>query len=358
MNEQQKSLNKTGIITVLLNTVLCLSKFFAACRSSSLSILSDAFNNLSDIGNALLILAGYYLTSKPADEKHPYGHGRFEYMMSQAISLMIISVGFNLFTSSIARLRDPKPLSREPFIIPILLLAIMIKLFMAFYFDRIYKKTKVSTMEVQKVDSLSDVTQTLIVLLAYIFSPLTTFPLDALIGLCLSFFIIYNGIRILVKNSSTLLGEKVDESLYEKIEDILNKAEGIKGHHDLRLHSYGQKIYGSCDVEINEKLTLKKVHDQLEVIELKVKEETGTELSLHPDPYTENKKILNYKQEVKAYLDEHDIAFHDFHYNKELNTYFLDIIIPYKRRDDEEQVKAGIEEILKGQKVRIGTDRN
>ena len=133
MNEQQKSLNKTGIITVLLNTVLCLSKFFAACKSSSLSILSDAFNNLSDIGNALLILAGYYLTSKPADEKHPYGHGRFEYMMSQAISLMIISVGFNLFTSSIARLRDPKPLSREPFIIPILLLAIMIKLFMAFY---------------------------------------------------------------------------------------------------------------------------------------------------------------------------------------------------------------------------------
>ena len=358
MDEQVISANKIGIVTICLNVFLCLCKFSAAYKTSSLSILSDAFNNLSDIGNALLILIGYYFTNKPADEKHPYGHGRFEYMMSQAVSLMIISVGFNLLTSSIRRILHPEPVIREPATIPILILAILIKLFMAFYFDRNYKKTKMSTMEVQKLDSLSDVGQTIVVLLAYVFSSMTTLPIDAVIGLCLSFFIIFNGIKILVKNTSTLLGEKVDDEVYDQIRKILDRAEGIEGYHDLLLHSYGHKIYGSCDVEIDEKLSLKKAHDALEIIELQIRDEAGVGLSLHPDPHTKNKKILKYKEKLQEYLSSLNIAFHDFHYNDELKMYFLDIVIPYDRKDDESEIKDKIKEILDDQAVRVETDRN
>ena len=358
MNEQKVSANKIGIMTVCLNAFLCLCKFFAAYRTSSLSILSDAFNNLSDIGNALLILIGYYLTNKPADEKHPYGHGRFEYMMSQAVSLMIISVGFNLLTSSIDRIIHPQPINREPAIIPILILAILVKLFMAFYFDQYYRKTKMSTMEVQKLDSLSDVGQTIVVVLAYVFSGMTSWPVDAVIGLCLSFFIIFNGIKILVKNSSTLLGEKVDDEVYDQIRKILDESEGIEGYHDLLLHSYGHKIYGSCDVEIDEKLSLKKVHDVLEIIQLQIKDKTSVALSLHPDPHTKSKKILKYREKLQEYLSPMNIAFHDFHYNDELKMYFLDIVLPYDHRDDENEIKEEIKKILDDQSVRIETDRN
>jgi len=350
--------NKVGIVGIVANTLLCSLKLFIGYLTNSISIISDGYNNFSDIGNAIFIYLGYRLTNKPADKEHPFGHGRFEYMISQGISIMIIIVGISLLRSSIDRLINPQPLNYNPYAFLILIFSVLLKIGLAYYYTKLYKQTGLSTLKAQITDSLSDVAGTTVIIIAYLIMPLTSFPIDAIVGIILSFIIIYNGLEIFIRMTSVLLGKTVDEEVYHKITDILDNIEGIQGYHDLYLHSYGSdNIYGSCDVEIDSLLSFIDAHNICETAELKILDATGVRMTVHGDPIDNSKQAQKYKYMLYSLLDKLDeeISFHDFHNIG--NRYFVDIVIPYDSKYTENYLIDLVRKELNNINIEVNIDR-
>ncbi|MBO4919805.1 MAG: cation transporter, partial [Erysipelotrichaceae bacterium] len=236
--EERNRISKiSGIVGIGVNVLLCTMKLITGRVVNSISILSDGFNNLSDVFNALMVFVGYRLTGKPADRKHPYGHGRFEYMMSQFISLMVMYVGISLLRSSIQRLIAPKKVLMNRYALIILGVSILVKTGLAFWYGKMYEKSNLAPLQAQKADSLADVAGTAVILAGYVLGFFTSLPVDSIIGIVVSVIIVLSGFRIFYQMTSILLGQPADEELFVKIEEELKQERQIKGYHDLRLHS-------------------------------------------------------------------------------------------------------------------------
>ncbi len=344
---------------IIVNVFLCTMKLIIGNAVNSISILSDGFNNLSDVFNALMVLIGYRLTGKPADREHPYGHGRFEYMMSQFISLMVMYVGLSLLKSSVERLLHPQDVIMNGYAVFVLAVSLLIKVGLAFWYDRLYRKSFLTPLKAQKADSLADVAGTGVILAGYLLGPLLSIPIDSIIGIIVSLIIIASGARIFLQMTSVLLGQPADKQLYEKIEEILKQDAEISGYHDLRLHAYGPgNIYGSCDVEVDGKKTLFEIHDFLDVMEKAILEKTGVQITLHPDPVGKSQKIEAYRKAVKDLLKGYDerISFHDLNYNKKTDSYSLDVVIPYDLKIEKE-ICEDIRKSFAADEVEIRVDR-
>ncbi len=351
---------KTGIVGIIVNVVLCSMKIIIGKAVNSISILSDGFNNLSDVFNALMVFVGYRLTGKPADKEHPYGHGRFEYMMSQFISLMVMYVGISLLRSSIERLIAPKEVLMNRYALVILGISILMKLGLAFWYGKMYEKSALTPLQAQKADSLADVAGTGVILAGYVLGMFTSLPVDSIIGIVVSLIIVFSGFRIFYQMTSVLLGQPADEQLFTRIEEVLKEEKQIQGYHDLRLHSYGSgNVYGSCDVEVNGEETLFAIHDFLDVLEKRIFDQTGVRITLHPDPIGNSRKLKEYGNIISEALRGFDerISYHDLHYNGKTGMYSLDVVMPYDLRMDEEKICEEIRKVMGEEEVEIKVDR-
>lgn len=130
-----------GIMGLLSNLLLFVSKLLIGLVSGSVSIMADAMNNLSDTVSSVLTLVGFYISGKPADKEHPYGHERFEYISGMLVSLLITFVGFQFFMTSIDRIRDPQSIKVTPVILVVLLLSILIKVWQGVFIGESLKKS-------------------------------------------------------------------------------------------------------------------------------------------------------------------------------------------------------------------------
>ena len=332
---------RAGLVGIVVNVILCVSKLIGGYLTNSISIISDGFNNLTDILNAILVYVGYNLANKPADSEHPYGHGRIEYMLSQGISIMIVVVGITLLRASVSRVLNPQDITPNNYVLFFLIFSVVVKLCLAYYYDRLYKKSSISTLHAQKTDSLADIAATSVIILGYLLFPLTNLPLDGIIGICVSFIIIYSGVEIFREMASILVGVPADEKLYDEIISIIKSHDSVKGYHDLRIHTYGtNNIYGTSDIELDGKQTLFEAHTIIDSIEDEVYQKTGVQMTFHADPTDEHKHIHQYQDLLSKLLEdlEENVSFHDLHFNQELNKYIVDIEIPYHSKYEEKDI--------------------
>ena len=363
---EKKYISTLASITgIAVNALLCTIKLRSGFATNSIAIISDGFNNLTDIGNAVLVFIGYRIALKPADKEHPYGHGRVEYMLSQGISIMIMTVGLSLLKSSIERLITPSAVKQDTRVIILLIISLLAKLALAGYYHQLYKKSGILPLKAQMTDSLSDSVSTAVIIIGYYLTPLTVPYLDAIIGLLVSLLIIKSGFDIFREMSSLLLGNPESEETLKKVTDICLSFAQVKGIHDLRIHTYGPDItYGSADIDLDYTLTLARAHDILDAIEEKVFEETGIKMTLHADPVEESDSLISLKNRLMEILGEYDtaISFHDLHYNKELDKYSVDLLIPYENKLNEEELKERIlesfHEITQNSQCEIRIDHN
>lgn len=354
---------KASLAGIGVNIVLCTIKLVSGFLTNSIAILSDGFNNLTDIGNAILIFIGYRIARKPADREHPYGHGRVEYMLSQGIALMIIIVGLSLLKSSVQRFIDPAPVAFNKLAVIILVISLLAKAALALYYRKLHKESGLIPLKAQVTDSLSDAASTAIIIVGYVLTPLTTPYLDALLGLVLSVIIIINGLGIFMEMTSVLLGQPGSENTYEEVEKILTDYPEIKGIHDLRIHSYGPDIvFGSADIDLDASLTLQQAHDILDAMETEVARKTGIKLTLHADPSDDDQQFSQLRENLTTALKKHDdaVGFHDFHFNRKLNKYFVDIVVPYDHQTNKEEISRVVREALdiSADEIEIRFDRN
>lgn len=274
-----------GIVGILSNGLLCAMKIIIGLVTGSIAIVADGINNLADASSSIITLIGFKLAAAPEDKNHPYGHARIEYLTGLFISVLIIVLGLQLLRSSFDKVLHPDPLSFRYVTVIILVIAIGIKVWQAFFNISLGKKINSVALIATGADSRNDVIATTAVLLSIIIGKLFHLQLDGYMGCLVALFIIWSGIQLIRETSSPLLGEAPDQELVKAIADTVLSQEGIIGIHDLVVHNYGPgKIFASIHIEVDAKGDLMESHDRIDNIERLVKKELNIEFTAHMDP--------------------------------------------------------------------------
>lgn len=272
----------TGIIT---NILLSAIKIISGSIFNSIAILADGINNLTDASSSVILLIGIRLASKPADEEHPYGHARIEYLSGLIISFLIIILGAQLLLASVDKIRHPEPVDFSPILVVLLIISILLKIWQAHFYAAIGKAIKSTAIKATSVDSRNDVIATSAVLLSLIIGRIADVDLDGIMGCIVAFFIIYSGIMLIRETSAPLLGSPPDPELVKKIEKRVLAYEGVLGIHDLTVHNYGPgKTFATIHIEVDAHGDLIAAHDVVDNIEREVGMDLKIELVAHMDP--------------------------------------------------------------------------
>lgn len=329
----------SGIFGIICNALLCAMKFFVGTVTGSVSITADAVNNLSDAGTSLVTIAGTKLANKPVDEEHPFGHGRIEYISALIVSFFIFLMSFELAKSSVEKIINPQDIKFNIWYIVVLGTAILIKLFMAYFNNILYKKTDNINLKAVMQDSLNDCIATGATIAALLISSLTSFKrADGIIGLVVAVIIFFAGLGIVKDILGRLLGQPPSEELVKSIEDIMMSEEQIVGVHDLIVHDYGPgRIIASAHAEVPSTVDIVEIHDVIDNVEKKISKELKIVICVHMDPIViDDEEVDAYKELTRNILTDINRAFsfHDFKMVKgptHTNLIF-DLVVPYDKK--------------------------
>lgn len=353
----------SGISGIALNFILFFSKLFAGIISSSISITGDAFNNLSDAASSIVTLVGFKLSGQEADEEHPFGHGRLEYVAGLIVALFIIIMGVELMQSSVEKILHPKETVFNGLIAGILVFSIIIKFIMFYSNLEASAKIESAALKNTAMDSISDVITTSIVLASAIVSHKTGIILDGYIGVLACLFIIKTGYEAAKDTISPLLGEPPSRELVKEIEEFVTGFEGILGVHDLVIHNYGPgRNFVSLHVEVPGEQDIITIHDLVDDIENEIRNKYGCMVVIHMDPVlTDDESTENLKKTVKHIIAELDpnLSFHDFriiHSGGDRRRVAFDLLVPYKYDLKDDAIKNYLLEHIEGAEPGIECD--
>lgn len=339
-----------GKVGLISNILLFVVKLFAGVLSGSISITTDAINNLADSASSLLTLFGFRAASKPPDKEHPYGHERSEYISGLLVSVIIIFVGIQFLMSSVNRILNPTSLNTTPLIFALLAVSIVVKMIQRRFYRTAAKKIRSNTLVSASQDSLNDVYITLIVLIASAVELFTGWKIDGYAGALLAIFIVYSGIQTIRRSIDDLLGSRPLKDEIKQMKDLLNEYDAIVGYHDLLVHSYGpNQTFATIHIEIDDRWDIVKAHRLIDQIETAFDDVLGVDLVCHVDPIAvQNEEHTAIYHQVKQILASFqlDLKFHDFKIeDRGNNTLILfDVVVPYDTEQTDEQLLKAIEE--------------
>ncbi|MBR3935422.1 MAG: cation transporter, partial [Oscillospiraceae bacterium] len=254
-----------GVVGIVINIFLFGGKFLAGFISGSVAVTADAFNNLSDAGSSVISLIGFRLASQKPDPEHPFGHGRFEYIASLIISMIIILMGFELGKDSVGRIVTPEEVEYSVLTFVILGVSILAKFYMFIYNNAIGKKIDSTTLKATATDSISDTLSTFAVLVSAILGRTTGILIDGWVGLVVAGFIMFAGISSAKETIDSLLGTPPDEEFCKKVEDIVLSHDGMIGIHDMIVHNYGPgRVFISLHAEVPSDGNFVDIHDTID----------------------------------------------------------------------------------------------
>ena len=306
----------SGIVGIIINSLLFAVKLFVGMISGSVAIMADSFNNLSDASSCIITIIGFKLSSMPADKEHPFGHGRLEYISALIVAFMVMVVGLQFVKTSFERIFNPSEITFEmiPFIL--LLISILFKVFLAMFNGSLGKKIESSALKASAFDSIGDVITTSVVALSFLASKFTKIPIDGYIGLIVSLIILYSSFSLIKETLNPLIGEAPDEKLVAGISEGVMAFDHIIGVHDLMIHNYGPgKIMASIHAEVPANLDLITVHEVIDDAEKKLSSKFNIILVIHMDPVSlDNKEINETRAELEKIIKYNPLieSMHDF----------------------------------------------
>lgn len=332
----------SSIVGILCNVLLFGVKLLIGLAMHSIAVMADAFNNLSDAASSIISFVGVKMASKPADEEHPFGHGRMEYIAAFIVAFLVIQVGFSFLKSSVGKIRNPEEMAFElvPFLI--LILSVAVKLWMGLFNRRLGRRIDSKVMLAASADSFGDVLTTSVTIAAILISKLIGFNVDAYAGIIVSLIVMWAGVGIAKDTLEPLIGEAVDPELYKQITDLVESYEGIEGTHDLVVHNYGpNQSMASIHAEVPRDVDIEDSHEIIDRIEREVSKRLGIFLVIHMDPVeVKDEYILKVKAEVEETVGKIDerLSIHDFRLvkgKKQINLIF-DMVVPHEYTQDKE----------------------
>lgn len=337
-----------SVTGILLNLLLFGGKLTLGILAGSVALIADAFNNISDAGSAVVTLVGFRLASKPVDKEHPLGHGRAEYVTGFIVDMLIILVGFELFKSSIDKIAHPvsPSVSRTTFIL--LAVAILVKVWLFFFYRKIGATIRSSAVKAAAYDSLSDCAATTLVLLSALLSKYFSVTVDGYAGVLVAAFIAFTGLKAAKETIDLLLGSPPDPAFIQQIYDFAKDYPRIIGIHDVMVHDYGpgrQIISFHAEVPSDEDINV--AHEDVDKMERDMHEKFGCIVTVHLDPLVTNDPVVNELRDVaEEAAKEVNAAFtiHDFRITKgeRVVNMIFDLLLPSDCTMDAEEAENAV----------------
>ena len=330
-----------SVVGIFCNVLLFSVKLAIGLILSSLAVTADAFNNLSDAASSIISFVGVKMAGKPADAEHPFGHGRIEYIAALIVSFLVIEVGFTFFKSSISKIMHPEEITFDPVPFIILILSILVKLWMAFFNNKLGKRIDSKVMLATAADSLGDVITTSATVISIVICHFTSITVDAIAGLIVSGIVIWSGVSIAKDTLEPLIGQRVPSELYQKITDMVESYEGIVGAHDLIVHNYGpNRSMATIHAEVPNDVSIEASHEIIDRIERDAKKKLNILLVIHMDPVEmRDEEVLELRDKTSHIVHALDpeLHFHDFRVLKEneQKNLIFDLVVPdsYTEKD-------------------------
>ena len=342
----------SGAVGIICNCLLAAGKLIVGHMTSSMSITADGLNNLSDGASSIVTLLGFKLAEKPADRKHPYGHARIEYIAGLTVAVMILFIGLELGKSSVQKFINPEPIEFSFTAVWVLFASILVKLFMMLFNLKMGRRINSNALLATAADSRNDVMTTSAVLAASIVEHFYDVRIDGVMGIAVSLFILYSGIKLAGETMSPLLGEGANSELQKQITDYINGCPMVLGCHDLMVHDYGPgRRYASIHVEIDKNEDPMACHARIDRMERECLKNYGTHLVIHYDPVvTDDPEVNSTKRLVNTIIKVRDgrLTIHDFRMvdDGESVKMSFDMILPEDLRGQEQSIKETVEKAL------------
>lgn len=274
-----------GAVGIVTNFLLFLMKIIVGTVFHSVSVTADAVNNLTDSGSSVVTLIGFKMASKPADEKHPFGHARIEYLSGVIVSFIVIFLGLQLGMSSIEKILTPEKNALTPVALVVLVISILAKLWQCLFYRKVGRMIKSESVEATSKDSRNDVIATSVVLLGAVITMLTGVNLDGYMGAAVALFIVFSGVQLTISTADPLLGQAPEGELVQTITEKMLSYPGIIGMHDLAVHNYGVgRCFASAHCEVDAKNDILVSHDLIDNIERDFSRDLCIHMVIHLDP--------------------------------------------------------------------------
>ena len=274
-----------GAVGIVTNFLLFLMKIIVGTVFHSVSVTADAVNNLTDSGSSVVTLIGFKMASKPADEKHPFGHARIEYLSGVIVSFIVIFLGLQLGMSSIEKILTPEENALTPVALVVLVISILAKLWQCLFYRKVGRMIKSESVEATSKDSRNDVIATSVVLLGAVITMLTGVNLDGYMGAAVALFIVFSGVQLTISTADPLLGQAPEGELVQTITEKMLSYPGIIGMHDLAVHNYGvSRCFASAHCEVDAKNDILVSHDLIDNIERDFSRDLCIHMVIHLDP--------------------------------------------------------------------------
>lgn len=315
-NVRQKVGIISGTVGIVVNGLIFLIEIIVGGIVNSVAVTADAFHNLTDVISSIITIVSFRIAGKPADKKHPFGHGRIEYISALFVAMVIIVIGFEFIRTSIEKIIHPSNVIFNLLSLILILVSIVLKLSLSFFSRKLGNLINSSTIKATAFDALSDVFVLSVASLSLILSAFSNIHVDGYLGVVVALFIMYSGFTIAKSELNPLLGEAPDKELVKNIIEGVLKAKYVSGTHDLIIHNYGPNKYMAtihAEVPCNEPVL--KIHESIDSIEKELSEELGIILVIHMDPINSDDETVKKAKKVVIEVIKsfpHVLSMHDF----------------------------------------------
>lgn len=331
-----------SIVGICCNVLLFLVKLAGGLMMGSISVMADAFNNLSDAASSLVSFVGVKLAGRPADEAHPFGHGRYEYIAAFIVSFLVLEVGFSCLKSSAGKVFHPEPVDFDGMVVLLLVISVFVKIWMARFNRKLGKRIHSKVMQATAADSLGDVLVTSATVFSLLIGKWTGLAVDGYMGVIVSVAVLVAGFNIAKDTLKPLLGEAIDREVYDQVTSKVEGYEGILGSHDLIVHNYGPThSMATIHAEVSNESNIEEAHELIDRIEREVLRDLNIFLVIHMDPVeVRDATVMQQKQMVAGIVQElePDASIHDFRVvnGKDRSNLIFDLVVPYSYGEKQE----------------------
>lgn len=332
--KRQKVIIRTSIVGIVGNFFLAAFKAFVGILTNSIAIILDAVNNFSDMLSSIVTIVGILLANKAPDRRHPMGHGRYEYLSTAVIAIIIIYIGITAIKESIDKIINPEDVTYNALSITIVAVAVIVKIFIGLYFRKTAKKVDSDSLKASGTDALFDSIISFATIISAVIYLTTGFKTEAYLATIISVLIIRSGLMMLREIFSVIAGERVSPELSNNIKKSVREVPGVKGAFDLMIHDYGtQMIFCSLNIEVEESLTAREIDDISREVRRKVF--YGYHIYISSvgiySINTESEEINKMYRRVKELLSHYDhvIQMHGFHVDEKKREISFDVVLSF-----------------------------
>ena len=348
--ERGKKIVKISVYGIIVNLILVIFKALVGIIANSISVILDAVNNLSDAFSSIVTIIGIKLSEKRPDKKHPFGHGRIEYLSAIIIATAVLVAGVISFKESIEKIITPTEANYSIITLTVIIVAVLVKLFFGRFVKRQGEKLNSGSLVASGVDAISDSAISFSVFIGAIISYFWHISLDGYLGILISVMIIKTALEIMKKGIDDMVGIRVDDKIVSQLKNIILKDKEVLGVYDVAVHNYGpNKMVASAHIQVDDELKAKEIHRLTRKISMQVFEKMGIAITIGIYASNEVDEFKRVRKSIDEILSEYKNLkeIHGFYVDEKKKTVSFDLVFKFDEKEPEKRRDEILEKLKK-----------